>query len=83
MNATTLTALTTSLVATAPQNLTAASKVQIYEDILTPPSEVGYAFSIWTVVRLCVHTAVQYRARICTLTMRSISKGLGFRHTRL
>jgi len=47
-----------------------------------PPSERGYAFSIWTAARLCVHAEVQYGALIYASAMYILLKGLGFRHNR-
>ena len=65
-----------------PPKVSAAVQAAIHEDVLKPPSELGHAFAIWTAARLCVHVAVRYGARVCTSTVYSILRGLGFRHNR-
>ncbi len=65
-----------------PPKVSAACQAAIREDVLKPPSELGYRSSIWTAAQLCAHVAVEYGAKVCMSTMYGILRGLGFRHNR-
>jgi transposase len=65
-----------------PHKAGVVAQEQTRQSVATKPSELGYAFGLWTVVALCAHLAASLGLKVSTATVRRTLWKLGYRWRR-